>query len=201
MSKKYGDIICLRIFSQVVVVLCSLSAVKDLLEKRGETYSDRPSLPISEMTGMDWPLFMSGMTETWHEGRKLLDRSLRPGAMISYRQMIEETTHDFLAQLFSTPKDFHSHIELFQGKFIMSLTYGYNLKTGDKILEAPLQVTKIMSKLVLPGAALVNHLPFCALSNFIPAMLEMPHIYFECVTFLHGSHTSATNHWHEWLGS
>jgi cytochrome P450 len=175
MSKKYGDIICLRIFSQVVVVLCSLSAVKDLLEKRGETYSDRPSLPISEMTGMDWPLFMSGMTETWHEGRKLLDRSLRPGAMISYRQMIEETTHDFLAQLFSTPKDFHSHIELFQGKFIMSLTYGYNLKTGDKILEAPLQVTKIMSKLVLPGAALVNHLPFLRhIPSWVPYLSYEP---------------------------
>ncbi|KAI0278774.1 hypothetical protein BGY98DRAFT_916649, partial [Russula aff. rugulosa BPL654] len=44
-----GDVICLRIFSQVVVVLCSVSAVKDLLEKRGEIYSDRPHLPILEM--------------------------------------------------------------------------------------------------------------------------------------------------------
>jgi hypothetical protein len=44
-----GDIICLRIFSQVVVVLCSSSAIKDLLEKRGQTYSDRPLLPITEM--------------------------------------------------------------------------------------------------------------------------------------------------------
>jgi hypothetical protein len=44
-----GDVVCLRVFSQVVVVLCSLSAIKDLLEKRGETYSDRPSLPIAEM--------------------------------------------------------------------------------------------------------------------------------------------------------
>lgn len=44
-----GDVICLRIFSQVIVVLCSVSAIKDLLEKRGEIYSDRPHLPITEM--------------------------------------------------------------------------------------------------------------------------------------------------------
>jgi hypothetical protein len=30
-------------------VLCSLSAIKDLLEKRGEIYSERPKLPIMEM--------------------------------------------------------------------------------------------------------------------------------------------------------
>lgn len=43
------DVICLRVFSEVVVVLNSLSALKDLLEKRGQTYSERPSLPIAEM--------------------------------------------------------------------------------------------------------------------------------------------------------
>ena len=69
MSKKYGrrkhsrntclgqlkiwfqgaDIICLHVLSETVVVLNSVSAIKDLLEKRGNTYSDRPSWPIAEM--------------------------------------------------------------------------------------------------------------------------------------------------------
>ena len=44
----------------------------------------------------------------------------------------------------------------------MSLTYGYNLKDADKMLEAPIQVAKLLSPLVRPGAALINHLPFCA---------------------------------------
>ena len=46
----------------------------------------------------------------------------------------------------------------------MSLTYGYDLKDDDKILEAPVQAGEIMSPLLLPGGALVNHLSFCALS-------------------------------------
>lgn len=61
---------------------------------------------------MDWPVFMTGTTETWRKGRKLLDRSLRPGAIVSYRQMIQEKTREFLAQLRATPKDFEAHVGL-----------------------------------------------------------------------------------------
>jgi hypothetical protein len=77
----------------------------------------------------------------------------------------------------------------------MSLAYGYDLKDGDEMLEAPVKAAEIMIPLILPGAAMVNHIPICTLSNFGPAMLEVPHSYFQCDTFLHGSHTSATNHW------
>ena len=74
----------------------------------------------------------------------------------------------------------------------MSVTYGYDLKDGDKILEAPVQSVEILSPLCLPGGALVNHLPFRAVTRFIDPVL-LSHSYFQCGTFLHGSHTSATN--------
>jgi hypothetical protein len=44
-----GDVFCLCVFDQVIVVLFSLSAIKDLLEKHSEVYADRPTLPIIEM--------------------------------------------------------------------------------------------------------------------------------------------------------
>jgi hypothetical protein len=52
----------------------------------------------------------------------------------------------------------------------MSLTYGYDLKEGDKILEAPVQLTKMHGPVIQPGGAQVNYLPFCAVSNIIPAI-------------------------------
>jgi hypothetical protein len=115
---------------------------------------------------MDWPLFSIGMTESWRKGRKLLDRSLRLGEMVLYRQMMQEKAREFLAQLRADPKDFRAHVQLLQGKFIMSLTYGYDLKDGDKILEAPVQVSKIMVRLGLPGAALINQPPIL---RYIPS--------------------------------
>jgi cytochrome P450 len=69
---------------------------------------------------MDWPIFMTGTSETWRKGRKLLDGSLRPGAMISYRQMMQEKTRDFLSKLRTNPKDFYTYIELSVGDLLVS---------------------------------------------------------------------------------
>jgi cytochrome P450 len=65
------------------------------------------------------------MTETWREGRKLLDRSLRPGALISHRQMMQEKTCEFLAQLRANPKDLYAHIELSVDCVSYTVFYGY----------------------------------------------------------------------------
>jgi hypothetical protein len=43
-----GDILLFHVFGQVIVVLDSIEATKDL-EKRGEIYSDRRAIPIVEM--------------------------------------------------------------------------------------------------------------------------------------------------------
>ena len=64
---------------------------------------------------MDWPMFVIGMTESWRKGRKLLDRGLRIGAMVSYRQMMQEKTRESLARLRANPKDFRAHLELSVG--------------------------------------------------------------------------------------
>jgi hypothetical protein len=44
-----GDVMYFRLFGQDIVVLSSLSAIKDLLERHGEWYSDRPSFPLHGM--------------------------------------------------------------------------------------------------------------------------------------------------------
>ena len=38
-----------RVLGQVVVVLNSVKVAKDLLEKKGDIYSDRPVIPFYEM--------------------------------------------------------------------------------------------------------------------------------------------------------
>ncbi|KAI9448684.1 cytochrome P450 [Lactarius psammicola] len=169
MSKKYGDVVCLQVFGQVVVILCSPTAIKDLLERRGELYADRTPFPVFEIMGIDWVFFLARMGNYWREGRRLLDRSLRPGATAPHRRLIEEKTRVFLGQLLVTPKEFREHIDLLQGRLVMHLTYGYDLKENDEILIPARRTGDIMSHFVLPGAALVNHLPFLRhLPSWVP---------------------------------
>ncbi|KAH9039824.1 cytochrome P450 [Lactarius pseudohatsudake] len=158
MSKKYGDVVCLQIFGQVVIVLCSPTAIKDLFDKRGE------------LMDVDWLFPLSRTGKYWREGRRLLDRSLRPGATALHRHFIEERTHAFLGQLLATPMAFRKHLHLLvqpprypitadshcslQGKIVMRLTYGYDLKENDDMSVPPKRVVEIMTQFVLPGAAL-----------------------------------------------
>jgi cytochrome P450 len=58
---------------------------------------------------------MTGRTETWRQGRRILDGSLRPGAMMSYRQGIQEKTYELLARLRESPTDFRAHLRLSVG--------------------------------------------------------------------------------------
>ncbi|KAH8984173.1 cytochrome P450 [Lactarius hatsudake] len=187
MSKKYGDVVCFQVLGQVVVVLCSLTAIKDLFEKRGELYADRTPFPVfePEIMDVDWLFPLSRTGKYWREGRRLLDRSLRPGATALHRHLIEEKTRAFLSQLLATPMAFREHLQLLvpppcypitvdsrcslQGKIVMRLTYGYDLKENDDMLVPPKRVIEIMTQFVLPGAALINHLPFLRrLPSWVP---------------------------------
>ena len=75
----------------------------------------------------------------------------------------------------------------------MSLTYGYDLNDGDKIMAAPIETTELMSRILLPGAVLVNYLPFCMVLYFITPML-VSHSDSQCGIFFHGSRFSAASH-------
>ncbi|KAH9163791.1 cytochrome P450 [Lactarius sanguifluus] len=169
MSKKYGDVLCINVLGQVVVVLCSPTAIKDLLERRGELYADRTPLPILEIMGVDWAFFLARMGKYWREGRKLLDRGLRPSAAALHRRLIEEKTRVFLGQLLATPNAFREHINLLQGKLVMRLAYGYELKENDDILVPPKRIGNILKQFILPATPLINYLPFLRrLPSWVP---------------------------------
>ena len=75
-------------------------------------------------TDTDWPLFITGMTETWREGRKIVDHSLRPGAVMKYGQVMQEKMREFLTKLFANPKNFGDHLELSVDRLLI-LSYDY----------------------------------------------------------------------------
>ena len=66
----------------------------------------------------------------------------------------------------------------------MHLTYGYDLKEKDGIAASARGAGDIMGQYVLPGAALVNHLPF---RGFIYPLLS-----FQCLTHIFNIQSDAS---------
>ena len=76
----------------------------------------------------------------------------------------------------------------------MSLAYGYDLKgNDDRMIAAPVQATELLSQLILPGAVLVNHLPFCADTRAVIAVIQ-PYLCLQRGISLRGFHGLTMSH-------
>ncbi len=82
----------------------------------------------------------------------------------------------------------------------MYLTYGYDLKENDDILIPPKRTGEIMAQFVLPGGALVNHLPFRVVPLFL-TVIRVSHGYIQSDASLRGFLGSSMNHWRVNVGS
>ncbi|KAF8257685.1 cytochrome P450 [Lactarius quietus] len=161
LSKKYGDIMSFHIFGQVIVVLSSTKATKDLLEKRGDIYSDRPVIPFYEMMDFGWVLAIARYAESWRLGRKILDRSLGAGAASTYRPLQQLKTRLLLSRLLASPHKWEAHIELLQGELTLEMTYGYEVQgRDDRMVQIARETSEMGAKTALPSDLLVNGLPF-----------------------------------------
>jgi hypothetical protein len=78
----------------------------------------------------------------------------------------------------------------------MSLTYGYDLKEGDEMIASPVQAFEMLIPLIMPGAALVNNLPFCEtrfVSVFIWRLTVIPSEVYSFVGTMAQLQTIGTN--------
>ena len=75
----------------------------------------------------------------------------------------------------------------------MQLTYGYEVKENDGMLMPAHRTAEIMRLLILPGAAVINHLPFRALPPLSPTVFS--YSYIQSNAFLRGFLGSSMNQW------
>ncbi|KAF8258563.1 cytochrome P450 [Lactarius quietus] len=162
-SKKYGTTIVSLGANH------STKATKDLLEKRGDIYSDRPVIPFYEMMGFGWVLAIARYAEPWRLGRKILDRNLGAGAASTYRPLQQLKTRLLLSRLLAIPHKWESHIELLQGELTLEMTYGYEVQgRDDRMVQVAREISEMGTKTALPSDLLVNGLPFL---RYIPEWL------------------------------
>ena len=64
---------------------------------------------------LEWNIVFSRYNKSFRQGRKLLDRRLRPAAVPLYRPVLEAKAHDFLARISANPDELEAHIHQFVG--------------------------------------------------------------------------------------
>ncbi|KAJ7146856.1 cytochrome P450 [Mycena epipterygia] len=161
-SREYNsDIIHLNFAGTSVIVLSSLEAAEELLEKRSSIYSDRPNLPmLNDLMGWDFQLANMKYGDTWRTSRRLFNQGFN---IISARNFYPKelaATHGLLRRFLHTPDAFREHIRQMAGEVIMSVAYGIDvLPVNDPYLAVAEEAAQTAIQAAIPGRFLVDSIP------------------------------------------
>ncbi|KAL0570132.1 hypothetical protein V5O48_011837 [Marasmius crinis-equi] len=148
-QKQYGDVMQISVFGQPAIILSSLKAANDLLESRGNIYSDRPvAVMAGELVGWNRGL---GYTQGAHDLRfrefhRLFHQFIGPRACAT-KELQDVQEHEnlrLLGKLLESPERFADHARESTSSTILLLSYGYPSHAGD-----PLHLVKIAEDAML----------------------------------------------------
>ncbi|KAJ6606685.1 cytochrome P450 [Mycena sp. CBHHK59/15] len=141
-----GDIMRISILGTPAIILSSKRAATDLLETRGNIYSDRPTATMAgELVGWSRGLGYAQASHNprFRELRRLFHHFMGPRACAdpTLLHIQERENRSLLRKLLSDPDNFDAHARECTSSLILVLTYGYPSDAGD-----PLGLVKIAEK-------------------------------------------------------
>ncbi|KAL5536470.1 hypothetical protein ACEPAF_292 [Sanghuangporus sanghuang] len=157
----YGDLLHFQGLGNNVLVLNSLEAINDLLDKRGNNYSHRPIFTVAgELMGLGQSMPLLPYGEEWRSHRKLAHIALSPSSVKVYHRIQENLAIMLCNDLLRTPNDFFSLVRLTAGRIIVSVTYGLPVGSSeDKYITHAEKTMDVIGKATVPGAFLCDLLP------------------------------------------
>ena len=131
-SNKYGDVVHLNLLGRHIIILDSLTSVKDLMDGRSAIYSDRPHVPmvmdlqvfsslhvlISAQScclhrmGWNWALSALHYNDNWKRHRKVFQQCFNADSISKYRDVQAHEAQRTALYILESPADFMELIRL-----------------------------------------------------------------------------------------
>jgi len=156
------DILYLNIAGQSIVVLDTVEAATELLEKRSSIYSGRARLPmINELMGWEFNVAFMPYGERWRKNRRLMHHAFQLSAVQQFRPHSLKAARNLLRRFLEKPDDIMGNIRNMAGETIMSIVYGlHTLPENDPYINTAQKGVHPVVIAAVPGAFLVDALPF-----------------------------------------
>ncbi|KAL4261411.1 cytochrome P450 family protein [Pleurotus pulmonarius] len=160
-AKTYGDVMYFRVLGRDIIVLDSIQAATELLEKRSALYSDRPSFTVyTSLLGWEHNVAFFPYGRRFRKHRKLLQSMLTQQSVVKYRPIQLINSRHLVKGLMGNPKDFEHHISRYATSVVMRIAYGHQiLSDDDEFVTILNDVTHTQNNGGTPGATMVDHFP------------------------------------------
>ncbi|KAH0578157.1 hypothetical protein H2248_004121 [Termitomyces sp. 'cryptogamus'] len=158
----YGEISSVTVFGQTTVIINSLDVAHELLNKKGQIYSDRPEIPMGgELIGWKNVLPLLRYGSRWQLHRKRFHQLFgTPAVTRAFHESERLAVQNFLRNVCKNPEDLIIYIKQEVGTVALDLAYGYKAKDeGDHFIYLLDRGMEQFSVATTPGAFLVDIFP------------------------------------------
>ncbi|OBZ78535.1 O-methylsterigmatocystin oxidoreductase [Grifola frondosa] len=162
-GKQYGDVSFAHLFHTPTLILNSLQAAQDLMDKRSAKYSDRPRFVLmSELMGWDCVLSTMGYGDRCRKHRKWIHEAFQAKPVLeSYYPLQRRESSVLLSGLLESPEAYIAHFRRFASALVLEIAYGHRVTSlEDKYLRVAERATTATAEAGSPGSMLVDFFPF-----------------------------------------
>ncbi|KAG2121273.1 cytochrome P450 [Suillus clintonianus] len=160
--RKYGPVVSFRQGSQVIIVIGSMEAATDIMEKEGGSLVDRPrTIAAGEMLSNGMRITLSRSGDLFRRLRKAVHTHLQPKVTEAYQDMQREEAMGFILDILDDPKNHQKHAQRYAASVILRVTYGKSALTANADPEVTRihKVVEHFQDTIRPGAYLVDRVP------------------------------------------
>ncbi|TCD67847.1 hypothetical protein EIP91_011909 [Steccherinum ochraceum] len=161
-AEEYGDVVHLDLPVKPIVMLGSLKAANDLLDKRSQIYSDRPQSVMLELLSFGWAFSTMPYGSLWRTCRKHFHEHFNQSIVRHQHSTTQlQESRALLKRILFTPELARQHIRSLPGSSIIKVVYGTRdasrTDTYVRLAETALDAAR---KASVPGAFMAELLPF-----------------------------------------
>ncbi|KAH8093154.1 cytochrome P450 [Cristinia sonorae] len=160
-GQQYGEIVYARLFRTPAIIINSLQAARDLLEKQSANYSDRPSFTlIGDLMDMHGLLPFLPYGPRFRKARKWFYSAFHPQVAVKYQTFQRREANIVLDGLLQDPAAYSKHFTRFGAAVLMEVTYGHQVTTdNDLFVRAAHDAMSGIANAGSAGGGLVDFFP------------------------------------------
>ncbi|KAE9394854.1 cytochrome P450 [Gymnopus androsaceus JB14] len=173
--QKYdSDIVHVNVAGNPVIILNTLEAATELLERRSATYSSRRvgfevhNFLTSDQCRWKWAFAVMPYGPEWKARRKLFTTMFSPNNTDQHEPQELKATRNFLLRLHEKPEEYVTLVRKMTGSGILSIAYGFDVNVVQDSVHT-YNAEKAMDGFIaasIPGSFLVDYLPWL---KYIPS--------------------------------
>ena len=170
-GKQYdSDILYFNILGRPMIVLNSVNSARDLMDKKGANYADRPRFVLFEVMGWGITLTFLRWSPRFKLHRKLLQQSFTQSACKSYRPVQREEARRAVKAILHKPQDWELLLREFSTAVVLRIGFGIDVQQeNDPYVQMAIDVEEATGKGGVPGASIVDFFP---VFRYLPSIAE-----------------------------